>query len=177
MQTFAFPLSPRRRRLAWGGALFLALDAIVMGAALWWIKGGRHPALALGLAGAGVAVSALLALALDRRPRATLANGILRVEAGYQRVSVAIEGARLAEIDLARPGAPALPRSLVDERWWQPGDALGWQRDGGGRWFAVLPGRGPAIEVVAADGERLWLMPEDPGAFRAALLAAGAREA
>ncbi|MFN9967203.1 MAG: hypothetical protein ACK52N_10165, partial [Lysobacteraceae bacterium] len=73
MQTFAFPLSPRRRRLAWGGALFLALDAIVMGAALWWITGGRHPALALGHARAGVAGSAPVALAQDRRPPASLA--------------------------------------------------------------------------------------------------------
>jgi len=178
MNTIALEASPRRRRLAWLGGLFLAFDAITMGGAIAWMTEGRHLALAAALAGAGVAVSALLALVLARAPRASLRAGVLKVEAGFQTLSLATEGMQVSSVDLRAWPKADWPTSMQSPRWWQAGDAQGWQRNRTGqRWFAALPAPCEAFELVATDGERLRLAPKEPKAFLRALVAAGATHA
>lgn len=176
MNTFAFSLSARRRRLAWGGALFLAFDAVLMGVAILTVTGGRQFGLAVALAGAGVLASTALALVLARPPRAALQHGTLLIEAGFQRVSIAAAGAQVSTVDLRHWHSDDLPSGVTAPRWWQAGDAFGWQRSSDGRpWFAAIRGRGVAICIDGANGERAVIEPTDPLAVCEALRAAGAR--
>lgn len=176
MNTFAFALSARRRRLAWGGALFLAFDAVLMGVAIATVTGGRHLGLAAALAGAGVLASTALALVLARPPRAALQQGVLRIEAGFQRTAIAIAGAQVSTVDLRHWSSDTQPVGITAPRWWQAGDAFGWQRGRDGRpWFAAIRGRGIALCIDGADGERAVIEPADPLAVCEALRAAGAR--
>lgn len=176
MNTFAFSLSARRRRLAWGGALFLAFDAVLMGVAIWTVTGGRELGLAAALAGAGVLASTALAMVLARPPRAVLQQGVLLIEAGFQRVSIAAAGAHVATVDLRHWSSDDLPSAVTAPRWWQAGDAFGWQRSRDGRpWFAAIRGRGVALCIDGADGERAVIEPADPIAMCEALRAVGAR--
>lgn len=158
------------------GGLFLAVDAITMGGAVVWITEGSHLGLAAALAGAGVGVSALLAIVLARAPRATVTGGVLRLEAGFQTLSLDIAGMRVARTDIRRWPRADWPKSMETPRWWQAGDAQGWQRNRAGqRWFAALPEACDAFELIAADGERLLLAPQKPEAFLRLLQAQGAR--
>lgn len=178
MQAFAIAPSPRRRRLAWSGALFLAFDALLIGVVIAWITGGQHLGLAAAFVGIGVLVSGLLAAVVARPPTVRLGNGVLQVEAGFQRLNMTLADARLRRIDLRDWPEAELPASMHAPRWWQTGDAQGWQRDRDGQpWFAVLPGRVPAVRIESSDGERLLLAPTDPEAFLAALHRAGAHAA
>ncbi|MBS3959556.1 MAG: hypothetical protein KGZ52_09170 [Xanthomonadaceae bacterium] len=178
MSPLAIAPSPRRRRLAWSGALFLAFDALLIGVVIVWITGGRHLGLAAAFVAVGVLVSGLLAAVVARPPKARIAEGRLHVEADFQRLSLPLAGARMRRIDLRDWPAAELPAAMRAPRWWQGGDAMGWQRDRDGRrWFAALPGRIAALEIEAEDGERLRLAPAHREAFVAALQAAGAREA
>jgi hypothetical protein len=176
MKTFAFSLAARRRRLAWGGALFLAFDAVLMGVAILTVTGGRELGLAVALAGAGVLASTALALVLARPPRAALQHGVLLIEAGFQRVSITAAGAQVSTVDLRHWPSDDLPTGITAPRWWQAGDAFGWQRNRDGRpWFAAIRGRGIALCIDGADGERAVIEPADPIALCEALRAAGAR--
>lgn len=178
MPSFAIVPSPRRRRLAWSGALFLAFDALLISVVIVWITGGQHLGLAAAFFAVGVLVSGLLAAVVARPPKVQLGNGMLQVEAGFQRLSLPINEARLHRIDLRDWPEAKRPATMDAPRWWQSGDAMGWQRDRDGqRWFAILPGLLPAVQVESSDGERLLLCPTDPEAFIAALRRAGAREA
>lgn len=178
MSHFIFPSAPRRRRLAWSGALFLAFDAALIGLAIAWITEGRHLGLAIALTGVAVLISALLAAVLARPARARIVDGLLQVEAGFQRLALPLADARLRQVDLRDWPDAAVPQAMRAPRWWQGGDAMGWQRDPEGqRWFAALPGRGPALQIDSVDGERLLLAPPDPEAFSALLCRAGAKSA
>jgi len=177
MHAFAILPSLRRRRLAWSGALFLAFDALLIGVGIVWITDGQHLGLAAAFVGVGVLVSGLLAAVVARPPTARLDQGVLRVEAGFQQLSLVLAGARLCRVDLRDWPEAELPASMHAPRWWQGGDAMGWQRDRfGHRWFAALPGRVPAVQIESSDGERLLLAATDPEGLIAALCRAGARE-
>ncbi len=173
MHTIALPQAPRRRRLALGGALFLAIDALLMGVAIAWITRGEHLGLAVALAGAGVVVSLLLAQALSRPPRATLVAGSLRVEAAHRAFVLdraALRRARIQEIDLATLPASALPKPLVSTSRWRTGDALGWQVDGEGRaLFCAVTRLGPALRIDADEAGTLLWTPTDPAATQRAI--------
>ncbi|WP_461057341.1 hypothetical protein [Silanimonas algicola] len=173
MHTIALPPAPRRRRLALGGALFLAADALLMGVAIGWITRGEHLGLAAALAAAGVVVSLLLARALSRPPRATLSAEALRVEAAHRTFVLdhaALRGARIEEIDLATLPASALPKPLVSTSPWRTGDALGWQADGRGQaLFCAVTRLGPALRIDAGDAGVLLWTPSDPAAARQAI--------
>jgi hypothetical protein len=88
MRTFAFPPAIRRRRLALGGALFLAFDALLMGVGVAVVTRGEHLGAAAALAALGAGVSTLLAWALVRLPKASLVDGALRVEAAHRQLVV-----------------------------------------------------------------------------------------
>ena len=173
MLTFAFPVAPRRRRLALAGALFLAADALLMGVAIVWITQGQHLGLAVALAGAGVLVSLLLAWALSRPPRATFAEGRLVVEAAHRRFVLdrgALRMARIEAIDLATLPREALPRPLASASRWRTGDALGWQVDGDGRpVFCAITRLGEALRIEAGDAGVLLWTPDDAAAARRAI--------
>jgi hypothetical protein len=168
MLTFAFPPARRRRRLALGGALFLAFDALLMGVAIAWITRGEHLGLAVALAGAGAAVSLWLAWALVRPPRAFLLDGTLRVEAAHRRWVLdreALRGARMLEVDLAALPKSALPKPLQSTSRWRTGDAMGWQSDGDGApVFCAITRMGPALRIEAGDAGTLLWTPEEPAA-------------
>lgn len=168
MHTFAFPPARRRRRLALGGALFLAFDALLMGVAIAWITRGEHLGLAAALAGVGAAVSLLLAWVLARPPRAMLADGTLRVEAAHRAFALdrsALRAARIVELDLAALTGAALPAPLRSTSRWRTGDATGWQTDGDGQAvFCAITQIGPALRIDAGDAGRLLWTPEEPAA-------------
>lgn len=173
MLTFAFPPARRRRRLAVGGALFLAFDALLMGVAIAWITRGEHLGLAAALAGAGAGVSLLLAWALSRPPRATLAEDGLRIEAAHRRFVLgrdALRRARISAVDLAALPRDALPRPLASTSRWRTGDALGWQVTGeGAPLFCAVTRLGPALRIDAGEAGILLWTPEDPAAVRRAI--------
>lgn len=175
MLTFAFPPARRRRRLALGGALFLAFDALLMGVAIAWITRGEHLGLAAALAGVGAGVSLLLAWALVRPPRAALADGELRVEAAHRTFVLdraALRTARIVELDLASAPLEALPMPLRSTSRWATGDAMGWQVDGHGQpLFCAVTHLGPALRIVTEEAGTLLWTPEDPPAARQALAA------
>lgn len=173
MLTFAFPPATRRRRLALGGALFLAFDALLMGVAIAVITRGEQLGLAVALAAAGAGVSLLLAWVLARPPRATLADGTLRVEAAH-RVFVldreALRRARIVEVDLGALPKSALPKPLQRTSRWRTDDAMGWQSDGDGTpVFCAITRVGPALRIEAGESGTLLWTPEDPGAARQAI--------
>lgn len=173
MLTFAFPSARRRQRLALAGALFLAFDALLMGVAIVWITRGEHLGLAVALAGAGVAVSLLLAWALSRPPRATLSAGTLRIDAAHRTFVLeraALRQARIDEADLAALPAKALPKPLASTSRWRTGDALGWQVTGDGRAvFCAITHLGPALRIDAGDAGVLLWTPDDTAAARRAI--------
>ena len=173
MLTFAFPPARRRRRLAVGGALFLAFDAMLMGVAIAWITRGEHIGLAAALAAAGAGVSLLLAWALVRPPRATLVDGTLRVEAAHRALVLdrgALRAARIAGVDLAALPRSALPKPLRRTSRWRTDDAMGWQTDGDGRpVFCAITRIGPALRIEAGEHGTLLWTPEDPAAARRAI--------
>lgn len=173
MLTFAFPPARRRRRLALGGALFLAFDALLMGVAIAWITRGEHLGLAAALAGAGAGVSLLLAWALSRPPRAALTDGGLRVDAAHRTFALdrdALRTARIAALDLAALPRDALPKPLRSTSRWRTGDALGWQVDGEGRpVFCAITAIGPALRIDAGEAGTLLWTPDDPDAVKRAI--------
>ena len=173
MLTIAFPAAPRRQRLALGGALFLSLDALLMGVAVLVMTRGEHWGLAIALGGAGVAVSLLLAWALVRPPRASLADGTLRVEAAHRTFVLdhaTLRRARLREIDLAALPRARLPKPLQSDSRWRTGDALGWQTDGDGRpVFCAITHIGPALHLDADEAGTLLWTPADPATVRRAI--------
>jgi hypothetical protein len=177
MLTFAFPPATRRRRLALGGALFLAFDALLMGVAIAWITRGEHLGLAAALAAAGAGVSLLLAWVLVRPPRATLAEGMLRVEAAHRAFVLdrdALRRARIVDVDLAALPRTALPRPLQRMSRWRTDDAMGWHSEGDGEpVFCAITRIGPALRIEAGDAGTLLWTPEDPGAAKAAIEASG----
>jgi len=168
MLTFAFPPAQRRRRLALGGSLFLAFDALLIGVAIAWITRGEHLGLAFALAAVGIAVSLLLAWALVRPPRASLVDGALHVEAAHRRFVLdreALRSARVIEVDLAALPGAALPRPLRSSSRWRTADALGWQIDGEGHSvFCAITRIGPALRIEAGEAGTLLWTPEDPAA-------------
>ena len=167
MLTIAFPPARRRRRLAVGGALFLAFDAVLMGVAIAWITRGEHLGLAIALAGAGAGVSLLLAWVLVRPPRATLVDGTLRIEAAHRTFMLdreALRSARIVDVDLSSLPKSALPKPLQSTSRWRTDDAMGWQTDGDGKpVFCAITRIGPALRIESADGTLLWT-PESPAA-------------
>lgn len=173
MLTFAFPPARRRRRLALAGALFLAFDALLMGVAIAWITRGQHLGLAVALAGAGVLVSLLLAWALSRPPRATLAGGTLRIEAAHRSLVLdraSLRSARIEVLDLATLPVEGLPRPLASTSRWRTGDALGWQVTGDGRpVFCAITRLGPTLRIDAGEAGVLLWTPADPDAARRAI--------
>lgn len=173
MLTFAFPPARRRRRLALGGALFLAFDALLMGVAVVVMTRGEHLGLAIALAGAGVVVSLLLAWTLVRPPRASLVDGTLRVEAAHRHFALSanqLRDARLSTIDLAEVPRAALPKALRSTSRWRTDDAMGWQVDGDGRpVFCAITRIGPALRVEAGDAGTLLWTPDDPEAVKRAI--------
>lgn len=178
MPTFAFPPATRRRRLALGGALFLSFDAALIGVAIVWITRGEHLGLALALAGVGAAVSLLLAWVLARPPRATLIDGMLRVEAAHRIFALdraALRDARIVNVDLAALPTRQWPKPLQRTSRWRTGDAMGWQTDGDGRpVFCAITRIGPALRIEAGEAGTLLWTPEDPVAVKRALLLAQA---
>ena len=172
MLTFAFPPAQRRRRLALGGALFLAFDALLMGVAIAVITRGEHISLAVALAALGAGVSLLLAWALVRPPKAALVDGALRIEAAYRTFVLdreALRKARIVELDLAAAPTESLPKPLLKRGWWATGDALGWQVDGRGEpVFCAVTRIGPALRIESEGGVLLWT-PEEPAAAVRAL--------
>lgn len=176
MLTFAFPTARRRQRLALAGALFLAVDALLMGVAIAWITRGEHLGLAVALAGAGAVVSILLAWVLSRPPRATLDHGTLRVEAAHRAFLLdrhALQAATIEAIDLTTAGRDTLPVALRRASFWRTDDALGWHRDAAGRpMFCAVTRLGPALRIDAgAEGVLLWT-PTDPAAAQRAIAGA-----
>lgn len=179
MQTFAFPPALRRRRLALGGALFLAFDALMMGVGVVVITRGEHLGAAAALAALGAGVSMLLAWALVRPPKAALVEGALRIEAAHRHFVLgreALGGARIIELDLSSVPEDTLPKPLLKRAWWSPGDAMGWQIDGCGEpVFCAITRIGPALRIESGIGALLWT-PNDPAAVAQALReAAGPR--
>jgi hypothetical protein len=156
-----------------GGALFLAFDALLMGVAIAWITRGEHLGLAVALAAVGAGVSLLLAWVLVRPPRATLADGTLRIDAAHRTLVLdhsALRGARISETDLAALPRDALPKPLASTSRWRTGDALGWQTDGDGRpVFCAITRLGPALRIEAGEAGTLLWTPEDPAAARRAI--------
>lgn len=179
MQTFAFPPALRRRRLALGGALFLAFDALMMGVGVAVVTRGEHLGAAAALAALGAGVSMLLAWALVRPPKAALVEGALRIEAAHRHFVLgreALGGARIIELDLSSVPDDTLPKPLLKRAWWSPGDAMGWQIDGRGEpVFCAITRIGPALRIESGTGALLWT-PSDPAAVvRALREAAGPR--
>jgi hypothetical protein len=179
MLTFAFPPALRRRRLALGGGLFLAFDALMMGVGVAVITRGEHLVAAAALAALGAGVSMLLAWALVRPPKAALVNGVLRIEAAHRHVMLdrkALGDARIVELDLSSVPDDTLPKPLLKRTWWSPGDAMGWQIDGRGQGvFCAVTRIGPALRIESGIGALLWT-PNDPAAVARALRqAAGPR--
>ena len=179
MLTFAFPPALRRRRLALGGALFLAFDALMMGVGVAVVTRGEHLGAAAALAALGAGVSMLLAWALVRPPKATLVNGALRIEAAHRHFVLdrkALCDASIVELDLSSAPDHTLPKPLLKRAWWSTGDAMGWQIDGRGEpVFCAITRIGPALRIESGSGALLWT-PSDPAAvLRALRLAAGAR--
>jgi hypothetical protein len=168
MLTFAFPPATRRRRFALGGALFLAFDALLMGVAIAVITRGEQWGLAVALAAAGAGVSLLLAWVLVRPPRATLADGTLRIEAAHRSFILdrdALRSARIVEVDLRTLPKDALPKPLQRTSRWRTDDAMGWQSDGDGNpVFCAITRVGPALRIEAGEAGTLLWTPEDPGA-------------
>ena len=174
MLTFAFPPAQRRRRLALGGALFLAFDALLMGVAIAVITRGEHLGLAVALAALGTGVSLLLAWALVRPPKATLVDGALHIEAAHRSLVLdrdELRNARIVELDLAAAPVESLPRPLLKRGWWATGDAMGWQVDGRGEpLFCAITRVGPALRISSEAGVLLWT-PDEPDAVVRALRA------
>lgn len=177
MLTFAFPPALRRRRLALGGALFLAFDALMMGVGVAVITRGEHLGAAAALAALGAGVSMLLAWALVRPPKATLVKGALRIEAAHRHFVLdreALREASIVELDLASAPEENLPKALLKRTWWSPGDALGWQIDGRGEpVFCAVTRIGPALRIESGNSALLWT-PNDPEAVARALRQAAA---
>lgn len=179
MLTFAFPPALRRRRLALGGALFLAFDALMMGVGVAVITRGEHLGAAAALAALGVGVSMLLAWALVRPPKATLVNGALRIEAAHRHFVLdrkALCDASIVELDLSSVPDETLPKPLLKRAWWSPGDAMGWQIDGRGEpVFCAITRIGLALRIESGNGALLWTPSDPAAAVRALRQAAGAR--
>ncbi len=176
MLIFEFPLAQRRRRLALGGAIFLAFDALLMGVVIAWITQGRHLGLAFAFAAVGVFVSLLLAWALVRPPRATFVGGELRVEAAHRVFtldSAALRNASISEVDLSTLAVDALPRPLQSSSRWATRDAMGWQHDGSGAAiFCAITRIGPALRIDAGESGSLLWTPQDTAAVKRAITAA-----
>jgi hypothetical protein len=172
MLTFAFPPALRRRRLALGGALFLAFDALMMGVGVAVVTRGEHLGAAAALAALGAGVSMLLAWALVRPPKARLVGGALRIEAAHRHFVLdreALREASIVELDLATVPEENLPKPLLKRTWWSPGDAMGWQIDGRGEpVFCAVTQLGPALRIESGIGALLWT-PNDPAAVARAL--------
>jgi hypothetical protein len=170
MLTFAFPTARRRRRLALGGALFLAFDALLMGVAIAWITRGEQLSLAIALAAPGAGVSLLLAWVLVRPPRATLVDGTLSIEAAHRRFVLdqgALRAAHVLDIDLAALPRIALPKPLQSNSRWRTDDAMGWQSDvDGSPVFCAITTIGPALRIEAGDAGTLLWTPENVAAAR-----------
>ena len=177
MLTFAHPPALRRRRLAIGGALFLAFDALVMGVAVAVITRGEHLGLAAALAALGAGVSLLLAWALVRPPKASFVDGVLRIEAAHRGFVLdrdALRGARIVDVELANAPHDSLPKPLLKRGWWATGDAMGWQVDGRGRpLFCAVTRLGPALRIEAGEAGTLLWTPAEPAAVAKALREAG----
>ncbi|HAI59305.1 MAG TPA: hypothetical protein DCM32_05445 [Xanthomonadaceae bacterium] len=170
MLTFAFPPARRRRRLALGGALFLAFDALLIGLVIAWITQGEHLGLAAAFVAVGVVVSFLLASALARPPSARLVDGMLRVDAAHRAFVLdraALRSARIADVDLAAMPNRDRPKPLQSTSRWRTGDAMGWQADGDGRpVFCAITRIGPALRIDAGEAGTLLWTPEDPAAVK-----------
>ena len=176
MQTIAFPTAHRRRSLAWGGALFLAFDALLMAGALLVITQGEQTGLAIGFGIVGLAVSALLAHVLARPPLAKFDHAVLHVHAAHRTLAIPADALRLAEasvVDLAQWPSAQLPGALARTNWWRTGDALGWQRsDDGQRYFCAVTRPGPAVMLPFGEDDVLLLASDEPAALLEALRAA-----